>query len=747
MQNVNSSKIYAFKRINQLVLISGFIVLATFCTSWATQRFNDSSRLILDGANGLYDGSLHVTGVLQTDKWLEYTDSTSATPVIPKAGHAKTFLNKITRQLCNEYDDGSVVCPAGATTDFSGVINVKAPPYNATGNGTTDDSAAFTSAFAAGKNIYVPGGTYIVTNLTMNTSGQSLTLAPDAVLKGKPTTAANMLNVSSGSITITGGTFDGNRANNVNNFNACLRIINVSSVTVNNVIIQNCPGYGIQATDTSRLRISRNRIISTGYIGMFVQTTISFVMDGVVIVDNVVDRSNEGVAIVEGGLKVRGSSSFLMTNPIVARNLVYMPVNPTSGAAIALEIQYAQNAIVSDNNTWGGSMGLSTVNFLDSSISAYTAYEPKTYGLEMSGDVRTSVTGVSIFGFGLTSIGLILDGTPASSNTITGVNISSTTSYGIQANGLFGLTLANFNIQQAVTAYGMNIQSTVNFAIGPGMIDGQSVSQKGILLNTSYNGTITGVTLTNFTQHGILLQAAQVIALDDIHITGCRFINTGTPVGSQLSGGATLGNLITVSGSNIGTSLYGSAAYQYEVRDFNNSIIDATGTGSPANVISAAPGSTFHRTDGGNTTSFYIKETGGVTTSGWTAIGVVISSVSSQAGAFGAPASNQYFDVAQITVTTGTWAISALSGFSLNGDTVSAAQGGIGTAAGNNGAGLVTGDNFINAALPTAAADSMNSIPTWIATATSNTTYYLKALYTISAGTPKAYGRLTAIAL
>lgn len=44
-----------------------------------------------------------------------------------------------------------------------------------------------------------------------------------------------------------------------------------------------------------------------------------------------------------------------------------------------------------------------------------------------------------------------------------------------------------------------------------------------------------------------------------------------------------------------------------------------TGTGSPNGVLAAAVGSTYTRSDGGNNTTFYVKETGGSTASGWTA--------------------------------------------------------------------------------------------------------------------------------
>lgn len=47
-------------------------------------------------------------------------------------------------------------------------------------------------------------------------------------------------------------------------------------------------------------------------------------------------------------------------------------------------------------------------------------------------------------------------------------------------------------------------------------------------------------------------------------------------------------------------------------------VFDSTGSGTPEGVVTAAPGSTFHRTDGGAVTSFYVKETGTGNT-GWVA--------------------------------------------------------------------------------------------------------------------------------
>lgn len=45
------------------------------------------------------------------------------------------------------------------------------------------------------------------------------------------------------------------------------------------------------------------------------------------------------------------------------------------------------------------------------------------------------------------------------------------------------------------------------------------------------------------------------------------------------------------------------------------------GTGSPEGVVTASRGDTFYRTDGSTSTTFYVKETGDSTNTGWVAHG------------------------------------------------------------------------------------------------------------------------------
>lgn len=71
--------------------------------------------------------------------------------------------------------------PTGSS-DALGYINVQASPYNAAGDGTTDDTTAINNALAAvgsdGGTVYFPPGTYLVNN-TLNVKGQTQILGTE----------------------------------------------------------------------------------------------------------------------------------------------------------------------------------------------------------------------------------------------------------------------------------------------------------------------------------------------------------------------------------------------------------------------------------------------------------------------------------------------------------------------------------------------------------------------------------------
>lgn len=125
--------------------------------------------------------------------------------------------------------------------------------------------------------------------------------------------------------------------------------------------------------------------------------------------------------------------------------------------------------------------------------------------------------------------------------------------------------------------------------------------------------------------------------------------------------------------------------------------------------------------------------------------GTVVSSAIPQASAISSTGTGNNFDITNVSLGAGIWSVSANIGFSYNSATVSLASGGIGTGAGASGTGLVLGDTLLQAPPPLSTYDTSLSVVNVIQTLAVTTIIYLKANINFSAGTPKSYGRITAI--
>lgn len=129
-------------------------------------------------------------------------------------------------------------------------------------------------------------------------------------------------------------------------------------------------------------------------------------------------------------------------------------------------------------------------------------------------------------------------------------------------------------------------------------------------------------------------------------------------------------------------------------------------------------------------------------------VGSFEETISSAASANGilAAATNVYFDVSTMTLTSGTWLISVNACAILNGATLTDWRFGISNVSGNSATGMTFGDNlFSTPSLPTAASDSCLSIASYKITQATTIDWFLKQRFTFSAGTPKAYGRISAM--
>lgn len=107
-------------------------------------------------------------------------------------------------------------------------------------------------------------------------------------------------------------------------------------------------------------------------------------------------------------------------------------------------------------------------------------------------------------------------------------------------------------------------------------------------------------------------------------------------------------------------------------------------------------------------------------------------------------ASGAFGDVAAVSLTAGDWDCDLNASFAPNGSTVSSEITlGIGTATGNNGAGLTAGDNQVWLPPCTAAIASGGAVSGYRISISATTTYYAKVSATWSVSVPRAYTRFS----
>ena len=508
------------------------------------------------------------------------------------------------------------IARAGAGGGALPIPSVK--DYGAVGDGTHDDTTAIQQAISgvlANSTILFPAGTYLVSSTIALNRCLTLQMEMGATLLLKAASNASVLSVSASGAVVTGGTINGNRTNQTTGYPAGITVT-ASNVTLSGVTINDSLGYGIHASAVHDLTITNCTITNSGYIGIFVEAGTPVSLDRIRVTGCKIDRSMIAIGnLVEGGLKIRGTGSVPMTNSILSRNEIALPVGDGPSASICIEAWYAPGVVISNNHLYGGSMGVSLARVEDAIVSnnyITTSYE---CGIELASSLQASVTGNTITGEGVLSVGILLDvagGVGDSSYaTIVSNTIRTCTSSSIQAGSAKYLSISG-NTLHGVGDYTINLNGDCDYsALTGNTLNGSGTATKGVMVNSCTGVTITGNVIYNHTQDAVMLYSTRaspyVIAYTTI--TGNTLAGNANAISAQFSGGAAYGTNVKVSGN---------AGVVYDTQDLLHTLLVRTGTGTPENAVSAGVGSLFLNYGGSTGTTLYVKETGSGNT-GWVA--------------------------------------------------------------------------------------------------------------------------------
>jgi hypothetical protein len=106
--------------------------------------------------------------------------------------------------------------------------------------------------------------------------------------------------------------------------------------------------------------------------------------------------------------------------------------------------------------------------------------------------------------------------------------------------------------------------------------------------------------------------------------------------------------------------------------------------------------------------------------------------------------SSQFSTINSIVLTAGDWDVSAMIEVSANGATVTGMAFGIGTADGNDGTGLSSGENYLRVHVPSGSVHEAGSIPSYRVSINGTTTEYLKCFPIYTVATPQSAYRISA---
>ena len=529
----------------------------------------------------------------------------------------------------------------------AGVVSVK--EYGAVGAGVTDDTAAVNATLVEAGYIYIPDGTYIVDPLSV-ASNTTIVMGPNAILKAKAGYGVNdrLLNIIGvDNVTIIGGTIQMGGAEYVGVANEQRHCVIVSdstnvnlirvtaidsggdgfyvggSLPVTNVLLEDCVASnhyrnGLSITHGTNIRVVRGKysnIPSNAEAPAGPWAGIDVEPNSGGFVTNVVIDGPEIHTTGGDGVLSSGPSASLITDLIV-RNCYIHDVG-----GYGIKPSYTDGHIIVDNRIEDcvlSGIEDTTTTALYSVIRNNAIKTCGSYGIkgfvsnsDISGNTVDTTTNEGIYW----SLGQF--------TTITCNRVKTTGRNGIYQERAYNGVVADNSVRDS-QMHGIHVSGTVTSSITRSRkvtVSGNTVANASLLTNNTYSGiyldtyantsVVTGNTVVCGTTGNLPLHA--IYAVD----------TTVYVANNQTDGGCKSGNSQVNVGGVAPASFYNSVsmlgnAYIRDKLLFSNFCHISAGTGTPEGAVGGPIGSLFLRTDGGASTTLYVKQSG-VGNTGWVA--------------------------------------------------------------------------------------------------------------------------------
>lgn len=395
--------------------------------------------------------------------------------------------------------------------------DVRLPPFRASGDGRTDDTAAFARARdAAGVNgfVVVPAGTYVLSGLTLSVPGQTWQVLSGATLFLKPSADTSMLRITASHVTVEGpGVLDGNLANQSGGSRAAISIISADHVSFRNLTARNLNGYGFAFFNCNYPVVTDCLITNTWYWAVTFSAAPATPFYGAAVTNCRILNYGRATSSVGGCVAFTGRPGGGWARDIIVGNNVLesYPVHSGEGGLpdepYGVYGSFAQGFTIEGNIIRGGTMGISLPHSTGAIISGNYLTGWEAYGIEIPACSNTAVTGNTLVDTNpraptYTSVVALIIGSTAEQVSVRGNNITHIAPGGLPAvliggegRGTSNVTVTGNTVSKHSSgSAGIDVSSNAaHVTISDNIIDCNAVNADGIWLETSdAHGTVNG---------------------------------------------------------------------------------------------------------------------------------------------------------------------------------------------------------------------------------------------------------------